>query len=82
VTTPYGTKESGAVVFVVLRIAAGETKHERRRSRSVGGRGAETVREVEQIVGILPGHIETDDEVNRAMPPDDAFEPLPITRLW
>jgi hypothetical protein len=34
------------------------------------------VEKVEQIVGILPGGVEADDEVNGAVPPDDAFEPL------
>jgi hypothetical protein len=31
---------------------------------------------VEQIVGILPGRVETDDEVNGAVALDDAFESL------
>ena len=31
---------------------------------------------MKQIVGILPGGVETDDEVNRAVALDDAFEPL------
>jgi hypothetical protein len=36
----------------------------------------ERMQEVKQIVGVLPGGVETDDEVNRAIAPDDAFEPL------
>jgi hypothetical protein len=38
---------------------------------------AQAVQEVEQILGILAGGIETHDEVGGAMLRDDAFEALP-----
>ena len=70
-------KESGAVVFVALRIAAGEGEREGGgAARGVRGRPGEAVEEVEQVVGVLPGRVEADDEQHGPMPLGDAFETL------
>jgi hypothetical protein len=75
-------KESGPVVLVALRIAARQSEGEGRwRCRRVGGWLAEAVQEVQQIVGVRPGGVETDDEVAGAVVPDDAFEALAEQRL-
>ena len=68
-------EEGGAVVLVALRIAAGEGERERRR-RAWRRRRRPSVQEVEEVVGILAGGVEADDEVERAVALGDAFEAL------
>ena len=61
-------EEGGAVVLVALRIAAGEG--EGATAGGVGGVGggvAELVEEVQQVVGVLAGGVEADDEVDGAV---------------
>ncbi len=41
----------------------------------ISGRG-EAVAEVEEVVGVLPGGVESDDQVEEPVPLDDAFEAL------
>lgn len=77
-----GAEERGAIVLVALRIAAGDGHGERglrgRRAGAgrAGARRSESVQEVQQIVGVLSGGIDTDDEVDGAMPLGDVFESL------
>jgi hypothetical protein len=75
-------KEGGAIVLVALRIATGDG--------DVGmGDGtsilcvllAELLEEVQEVVGILSGGIESDVEVDRIMPLGDVFEPLAQLRV-
>jgi len=71
-----GAEQGGAVVFVALRIAAGDG--EAGEPEGVGprsGRGAERMQEVEEVVGVLAGGVEADDEVDGAEALGDAFEP-------
>jgi hypothetical protein len=68
-------QESGAVVLVALRIAAGEGEGEGT-WRAVRARSAQAVQKTDQVLGILPGRIEADNEMNGAVALDDAFEPL------
>ncbi len=44
--------------------------------RRLGVRRAESVEEVEEVVGVLPGGVEADDEVDGAVALGDAFEAL------
>ena len=67
-------KESGAVVLVALRSAAGEGESER--GGCVGAGRGEAVEEVEQVVGIRPGHVQTHDEGQRSLLLDEVFEAL------
>jgi hypothetical protein len=59
-------EERSAVVFVALGIAAGQGEREGR-GRAGGSRVAcsEAVQEVEHVVGVLPGRVETNDELDR-----------------
>ena len=71
-----GAEEGGAVVFVAFGIAAGDGKGR------VDELNWEGVQEVQQVVGILPGDVETHQEVNTAKLADDLLEmraPLGIT---
>src|SRR5262245_8674579 len=61
-------EDGGAVVLVALRVAAGQGQGERR---------AQAAQEVEEVVGILAGGVEADDEEARAVAAGDLFEPLP-----
>ena len=67
-------EEGGPIVLVALRIAARDT--------TVGGLGRvgvrreQPVQEVQQVVGILPGGIKPDDEVDGPVPLDDLLPPL------
>jgi hypothetical protein len=73
----FTTKESGPVVFVALRVAAGEGEREGgRRVGRRGGRPGEAMQEVEQVVGILAGRSEADEEVDGAVVLDQALEAL------
>ena len=60
-----------------MRIAAGDAEEGEPEGVSprISG-GAVAVQEGKQVVGIRPGGVEPDDEVNRAMALDDAFEAL------
>ena len=60
-------EEGGAVVLVALRIATGQTEGEggRRRGNRVAGR-SEAVQEMDQVLGVLAGSIEADEEVHGA----------------
>ena len=69
-------EESGAIVFVALRIAAGDGDGGVATAAKRPTRRAEAVQEVEQVVGILAGGVETDDEVDGAVALGDAFEAL------
>ena len=66
-----GTEQSGAIVFVALRIAAGDGEGRSFRARRV----RKGLQEVQQVVGVLTGGIETNVEVNAAVLRDDAIEP-------
>src|SRR5262249_48532672 len=76
-------EEGGAIVLVALRIAAGDEEGEPssvrrwRRAGRVGKGVSEAVDEVQEVVGVLAGGIEADDEVNGAVTPQDAFKTLP-----
>jgi hypothetical protein len=61
-------EEGGAVVFVALRIAAGDDEGR------VGELTLERVQEVQQVVGILPGDVEAHCEVDGAELADDLLE--------
>lgn len=67
-------KEGGAVVLVALRIAG------RKAERGAGegsGRGClQALQVVLQVVGILPGGVEADDEVHRVFALGDGLEAL------
>ena len=70
-----GAEEGGAVVLVALRIAAGDGEGARRqRVCRVSGGSAERMQEVEEVVGVLAGGVEPDDEVDKAVALGDAFE--------
>ena len=73
-------EESGTVVLVALRIATrdGERGVGERRWRAccVSRWSLESMQEVEEVVGVLPGGVEADDEVNGAVALGDAFEAL------
>src|SRR5262249_48023074 len=82
-------EQGGAVVLVALRITAGESQHrvgERRgvrwSIRGVGAacagarRGSEGVQKMQQVVGVLSGGVETDDQVDGAVTLDNVFEAL------
>jgi hypothetical protein len=73
-------EEGGAIVLDALRIAAGDGEGsvgERRWRASGVSRGSpQPLQEVEQVVGVLPRCIATDDEVNGAVALGDAFEAL------
>ena len=60
-------EDRGSVVLVALRIAA----RERDRQRSLGSK---SMQEVEQVVGVLSGGVETDMESARSTALCDAFE--------
>src|SRR5262245_38172096 len=60
-------EEGGAVVLVALRVAAGQGQGQRR---------AQAVEEVQEVVGVLAGGVEADDEQARAMAAGDLLEPL------
>ncbi len=71
----WGPKRAATVVFVALGIAAAET------ARVKGGDGvgvglAESVEEVEEVVGVLAGGVESDDEQHGSLPQGDAFQAL------
>ena len=61
-------EEGGAVVLVALGVAAGQGQGERR---------AQPAEEVEEVVGVLAGGVEANDEQARAVAAGDLFEPLP-----
>ncbi len=67
------SEKGGAVVFVALGIAAGEGEGE---GAGAGVRPAELVEEVEQVVGVLAGGVESDDEVDGSVALGDALEAL------
>ena len=69
-----GSEKGGAVVFGALGIAAGDGEGEGRDGVGVGL--AESVEEVEEVVGVLAGGVEADDEQHRSLPQGDAFQAL------
>ncbi len=69
-----GSEKGGAVVFVALGIAAGDGEGEGRDGVGVGL--AESVEEVEEVVGVLAGGVESDDEQHGSLPQGDAFQAL------
>src|SRR6516162_792095 len=66
-------EERGAVVFIALWIAAGDTDG---RDLIPARRAREGVQEVQQIVRILPRGIESDDEVDDAVTLDKLLQAL------
>ena len=71
-----GSEKGGAVVFVALGIAAGEGEGEGGVGRRVGVRFGEAVKEVKQVVGVLAGGVEPDDEVDGRVALGEALEAL------
>ena len=73
-----GAEECDAIVLVALRIAAGDGEGGvgQRRAESVSDRRSERMQEVQQVVGILPGGVEADDEVDGAEALGDEIESL------
>src|SRR5262249_50794495 len=67
----------GAVVLVALGVAAGDRQGEAGRGRGrAAARVAEAVEELEEVVGILPGGIEANEELGRAVLLGEAVEAL------
>jgi hypothetical protein len=68
-------EESGAVVFVALRVAARDGERGAGQGAAVARRVlAEVVEEVQQVVGVLAGGIEPDDEGDGGVAEGEAFE--------
>ena len=55
-------EEGGAVVFVALRIAAGDGEGALGRQQGDARERGEAVQEVQEVVGVLPGDVEADGE--------------------
>ena len=71
------TEESDAIVFVALGIATGDGKSAASQSAAVGlSVVGELVEEVEEIVGVLPGGIESDGEGDTGVSGGDVLETL------
>src|SRR5262249_56392811 len=72
-----GAEDGGAVVLVALRIAAGDGEGEPGgRGERVGGRGRQPVEEVEEVLGVLAGGVQADDEVGGRVALGDALQAL------
>ena len=69
-----GAEERGAIVFVALRIAAGDEEGGVFERGRVSAPRAELMQEVQQVVGILSGSVESDDEVNAVELGGNLFE--------
>ena len=71
-------EERGAVVLVALRIAARDRHGDSGRLRAGS---PDRVQEVQQVVGVLPGGVESDDELDAPVALGDAFEALAETAV-
>lgn len=70
-------EEGGTIVFVALRIAAGDENGEGRRASGASRGSGEGVQEVQQVVGVLAGGIEADDEGDIGVTLGEALQALP-----
>ncbi len=73
----FGAEQGGAIVLVALRVAARDGDAGAAERGDVRPPRGQPVQEVQQVVGVLAGGVETDDKGDGGVALGDPFEPLP-----